>query len=214
MARLHAPPVAYTTVAGQNLRRIESLSDGVFSIAMTLLVLNLRVPAAALVRTEADVGPALLGLLPSIGGYVLGFLSLGIFWVCQSTQFTYLEHSDRRLAWWHIAFLLVVGLLPFSTAFLTTHFPLRGAVLVYWANLLLVGTALLGSYRYAQRHSLLRAVDAAVSQALVRRIVLMQVLYAAAAGLCFVSVYAGAILLLLVQLNYALGLVADRWLGD
>jgi len=59
----------------------------------------------------------------------------------------------------------------------------------------------------------LRAVDAAVSQALVRRIVLMQVLYAAAAGLCFVSVYAGAILLL-VQLNYALGLVADRWLGD
>ena len=59
--------------------------------------------------------------------------------MCQSTQFTYLEHSDRRLAWWHIAFLLVVGLLPFSTAFLTTHFPLRGAVLVYWANLLLVG---------------------------------------------------------------------------
>jgi uncharacterized membrane protein len=122
---------------------------------------------------------------------VLGFLSLGIFWVCQSTQFTYLEHSDRRLAWWHIAFLLVVGLLPFSTAFLTTHFPLRGAVLVYWANLLLVGAALLGSYRYAQRHSLLRAVDAAVSRALVRRIVLMQVLYAAAAGLCFVSVCRG-----------------------
>jgi uncharacterized membrane protein len=61
VARLHAPPVAYTTVAGQNLRRIESLSDGVFSIAMTLLVLNLRVPAADLVRTEADVGPAPAG---------------------------------------------------------------------------------------------------------------------------------------------------------
>ena len=214
MARLHAPPVAYTTVAGQNLRRIESLSDGVFSIAMTLLVLNLRVPAADLVRTEADVGPALLGLLPSIGGYVLGFLSLGIFWVCQSTQFTYLEHSDRRLAWWHIAFLLVVGLLPFSTAFLTTHFPLRGAVLVYWANLLLLGGALLGSYRYAQRHGLLRPEHAAVGRALVRRLGLMQVQYAAAAGLCLLNVPAGAGLLLLVQLNYALGLVADRWLGD
>ena len=214
MARLHAPPVAYTTVAGQNLRRIESLSDGVFSIAMTLLVLNLRVPAADLVRTEADVGPALLGLLPSIGGYVLGFLSLGIFWVCQSTQFTYLARSDRRLAWWHIAFLLVVGLLPFSTAFLTTHFPLRGAVLVYWANLLLLGGALLGSYRYAQRHGLLRPEHAAVGRALVRRLGLMQVQYAAAAGLCLLSVPAGAGLLLLVQLNYALGLVADRWLGD
>ncbi|GAC1379370.1 MAG: TMEM175 family protein [Hymenobacter sp.] len=210
----HAPSLAYTEVAGQSLRRIESLSDGVFSIAMTLLVLNLRVPAAALVRTEADVGPALRELLPSVGGYVLGFLSLGIFWVCQSTQFTYLARSDRRLAWWHIALLLVVGLLPFSTAFLTTHFPLRGAVLVYWANLLLLGAALLGSYRYAQRHGLLLPEHAAVGRALVRRLGLMQVQYAAAAGLCFLSVPAGAGLLLLVQLNYALGLVADRWLGD
>ncbi|MBO3272186.1 TMEM175 family protein [Hymenobacter defluvii] len=208
------PSPHYTDVAARNLRRIESLSDGVFSIAMTLLVLNLRVPAAALVRTEAAVGPALLRLLPDLGGYVLGFLSLGIFWVCQSTQFTYLERSDRRLAWWHISFLLVVGLLPFSTAFLTTHLPLRGAVLVYWANLLLPGLALLGSYRYAQRQGLLRPAEAAVSRALVRRLGLMQLQYAAAVALCFVHVYAGVGLLLLVQLNYAVGLVASRWLGD
>ena len=105
-------------------------------------------------------------------------------------------------------------MLPFSTTFLTIHFPLRGAVLLYWANLLLVGGALLGSYHYAQCHSLLRAVDAAASRAIVRRIGLMQALYAAAAGLCFISVYAGVTLLLLVQLNYTLDLVADRRLGD
>lgn len=67
--------------------------------------------------------------------------------MCQRTPFTYLARGDRRLAWWHIAFLSVVGQLRFSTALLTTHFPLRGAVLVYWANLLLLGAALLGSYR-------------------------------------------------------------------
>ena len=67
-------------MAVHGMRRIESLSHGMLSIAMTLLVLNLR------------------ALLPSIGGYVLGFLSLGIFWVCQCTPFTYLARSDRRLA--------------------------------------------------------------------------------------------------------------------
>ena len=86
-------------------------------------------------------------------------------------------------------------------------------MLVYWANLLLLGAALLGSYRYARRYGLLLPEHAAVGRALVQRLGLMQVQYAAAAGLCFLSVPAGAGLLL-VQLNYALGLVADRWLGD
>jgi len=75
----HAPSLAYTDMACQSLRRIESLSHGVLSIAMTLLVLNLRVPAAGLVRTKANVGLALRPLLLSVGGYVLGFISLGIF---------------------------------------------------------------------------------------------------------------------------------------
>ena len=153
-------------MAAQNLRRIESPSGSVFSVAMTLRVLNLRVPAATPVRTEADVGPALLGLLPSIGGYVLGFLSLSIFWVCQSTQFTYLERSNRQLAWWHIAFLLAVEQLPFSVFHRLSHHPL----------LLARGRAgVLGQPAAARRgparqlllrsaHGLLRAVDAAVSQ--------------------------------------------------
>ena len=81
-----------------------------------------------------------------------------------------------------------------------------------WKGML--GGALLGSYRYAQRHGLLRPEHAAVGRALMRRLGLMQVQYAAAAGLCLLNVPAGAGLLLLVQLNYALGLVADRWLGD
>src|SRR5215467_9401898 len=94
----------YNLIAGQSLQRLASLSDGVFAVAMTLLVLDLRVPATALVHSERDLWQALLALAPRLIPYVLTFMTLGIFWVGQQTVLGRLERTNRQLTWLSIAF--------------------------------------------------------------------------------------------------------------
>ncbi len=207
--------LTYNQIAGQSPHRIEALSDGVFSIAMTLLVLDLRVPTADLIHSEGDLWRALGRLGPSFLSYSLGFLTLGIFWVGQTTQFSFVRHSTRAYAWLHIFFLLVVGLIPFSTAFLNAHITYRAAVGVYWFNILLGGVTLYVTLWYATRHGLVsfhedEAQGHAIKKVLFRRIIVAQLLYGAGALLCFVDTYLSIGLILLVQLNYALGVTGNR----
>ena len=79
-------PLTYNRIAGQSVERLAALSDGVFAVAMTLLVLDLRVPATEAIRNEHDLWHALLGLSPRLLMYMMSFLTLGIFWVGQQTQ--------------------------------------------------------------------------------------------------------------------------------
>jgi Endosomal/lysosomal potassium channel TMEM175 len=76
----------YNLIAGKSLERIAALSDGLFAIAMTLIVLDIRVPPGASIHSEADLGRALLALFRRIVMYLVSFLTLGIFWVGQQTQ--------------------------------------------------------------------------------------------------------------------------------
>ncbi len=201
----------YNQIAGQKPNRIEGLSDGVFSIAMTLLVLDLKVPAQALIHSEGDLLAALYRLSPNLLSYLLGFMTLGILWVGHTTQFTFQERSDRSYSWIQIFFLLVVGLLPFTTAFLSAHIQYRLAVGIYWLNILLAGSSLYASWHYSVKHDLL-STDAtpAISTAIFRRISIAQLLYAIGASLCFINTYLSIGFILLIQLNYALGLTENR----
>jgi uncharacterized membrane protein len=76
----------YNDVAGRDLGRLAALSDGIFAFAMTLLVLNIRVPGALAVHSEGELGHALLRLAPSLLTCVMTFMTLGIFWIGQQTQ--------------------------------------------------------------------------------------------------------------------------------
>src|SRR4029434_483395 len=105
----------YHTIAGQSLERLAALSDGVFAIAMTLLVLDLRVPVSTGLKSESDLWLALLPLASPLAPYRLSFMTLGIFWIGQQTQLSSFARSNRTLTWIHIGFLLAVSLLPFST---------------------------------------------------------------------------------------------------
>src|SRR5271165_4687728 len=120
----------YNRFAGQSLERICALSDGLFAIAMTLIVLEIHIPAPAAVHSELDLWRALLDLAPRFVTYLLSFLTLGIFWTGQQTQLNFLAHADRDLAWIHFAFLAVISLLPFSTTVLAEFISLRLALLV------------------------------------------------------------------------------------
>src|SRR5271166_416678 len=123
---------AYNRIAGQSVERLAALSDGIFAFAMTLLVLDLRVPAMEAVHSERDLWHGLTALSPQLFMYMMSFLTLGIFWVGQQTQLNHLERSDRSLTWIHLAFLFVVTVTPFSTALLAEYTQYRLALLVYW----------------------------------------------------------------------------------
>ena len=137
---------AYNRIAGQSAERLAALSDGVFAVAMTLLVLDLHAPAAEAVHSEHDLWRALLALAPRLLMYMMSFMTLGIFWVGQQTQLNHLQRSSRSLTWIHLAFLFVVTVTPFSTALLAEYTQYRLALLLYWLNIFLLGATLYWSW--------------------------------------------------------------------
>ena len=197
----------YNRIAGQNLERLAALSDGVFAVAMTLLVLDLRAPAADAIHSEHDLLAALAALAPRLLTYMMSFLTLGIFWLGQQAQLDRLTRSDRDLAWLHIAFLFAVTLVPFSTGLLAECMTYRTALVAYWANILLLGVVLYLTWGHASRTKLVKEdTTPEMVAAICRRIVIAQSLYAFGAALCVFNTYLSIALIALVQINYALGL--------
>lgn len=195
----------YNLIAGQNLGRLAGLADGVFSICMTLLVLDLRVPA--LVNGEMSDGAlwnGLVALAPRFLAYLMSFLTLGIFWLGHQTQLSYFERGDRNLTWIHLGTLMIVSLMPFSTALLAGYITVRLALIVYWLNILLLGMFYFASWQYAERNGLLReGVVIQAGNATRQRIVVYQLLYALGAALCVFNNYLSIAFITLVQLNAA-----------
>ena len=196
---------SYNRITGQSVERLAALSDGIFAVAMTLLVLDLHTPVREAIRGEHDLSHALLVLLPQIVSYLLSFITLGIFWNGQQAQLNQLASSNRHLTWIQIAFLFFVSTMPFSTRLLAEFIGFRTALLCYWMNILLLGATLYASWRYARHAGLLVAdVTYEVSCAVERRIIVAQALYAAGAACCFINTYLSIAIIVLVQLNFAL----------
>jgi len=196
----------YNLFTGQSMERLTALSDGLFAVAMTLLVLDLRVPVSTAGRafSEHGLADALLRLGPSFAAYLLSFTMLGTFWLAQHTLLGILGRCDRSLTWINLGFLFVVSLLPFSAALLAHYAHLRLAIGVYWLNILLLGVGLEWAARYGRKALVPGDAEQAHSRLATfrRRILLAQALYAAAALLCLASTLASVIALAVVQLYF------------
>jgi len=196
---------SYNRIAGQNAERLAALSDGVFAVAMTLLVLDLHAPAAEAIHSEQDLWRALLKMAPRLLMYMMSFMTLGIFWIGQQTQLNHLQRSSRSLTWIHIAFLFLITLTPASTALLAEFTQYRLAMLAYWLNILLLGATLYWSWVCAVGSGLVKEdMPSRVSDAIKRRILIAQSLYAFGALLCFFNTYWSIAFIVLVQLNYVI----------
>jgi uncharacterized membrane protein len=135
----------------------------------------------------------------------MSFLTLGIFWVGQVTQLSFIASGDRSFAWIHIAFLSTIALMPFSTALSAEFLTSRVALLVYWGNIFVSGIALYGGWHYASRAGLVKVdTPADVGTALRRRNIIAQSLYAVGALLCVINTSWSIVFIVLVQLNYAI----------
>jgi len=195
----------YNQIAGQSVERLAALSDGVFAVAMTLLVLDLRAPAVEAIHSERDLWLALGALAPRLIMCAMTFMTLGIFWIGQQTQLNHLTRSDRSLSWMHILFLFAVCMTPFSTMLLAGFITYRVALLTYWVNILLLGGTLYWTWVCAIGVGVVRDdISPAVAKAIKRRIAIAQALYAFGALLCLINTYVSIGFIVLVQLNYAI----------
>ena len=196
---------SYNQVAGQSVERLAALSDGIFGVAMTLLLLELHVPAKDLIRSEGDLRHALVTLAPQLLVYLMSFLTLGIFWVGQQTQLNHLERSERHLTWIHLAFLFLVTLMPFSTRLLTEFITYRTALIAYWANIFLLGATLYIGWGRATRAGLVKNdTPPKVVDAICHRIWTAQAFYAFGALLCVFHPYWSIGFIVFMQLYYAI----------
>src|ERR1700692_3933725 len=108
----------YNAIQGRSLERLAALSDGIFAVAMTLLVLDIHIPSAEAVHSESALLHALAALGPQWIAYGMSFLTLGIFWAGQQTQLNHIREGSRDLTWIHLAFLFAITLMPLSTRLL------------------------------------------------------------------------------------------------
>ena len=198
-------PTSYNQITGQSLERLAALSDGIFAVAMTLLVLDLHVPASEAIHSQGQLWHTLAHASPELISYLLSFMTLGIFWNGQQAQLNAFTRSDRHLSWIHLAFLFAVSLMPFSTRLLAEYIAYRSVLIAYWGNIFLLGLVLFVSWRYATRAGLLQQEITHDRQCAVeRRIVVAQGLYAFGALLCLFNTYVSIAFIILVQVNFAL----------
>ncbi len=198
-------PSLYNRIQGRNLERLAALSDGIFAVAMTLLVLDLHIPIASQVHSERELFAALGALAPQWEAYLMSFLTLGIFWAGQQTQLNHIGEGTRDLTWIHLGFLFTITLMPLSTRLLTDFINYRAALGIYWLNIFAPGAMLYGSWAHATRAGLIKTdTPEEVRNSICRRIRIAQTLYAAGAALCFIHTWVSIGAIVLVQLNYAI----------
>ncbi|MDR0359071.1 MAG: DUF1211 domain-containing protein [bacterium] len=138
---------------GYGLGRLLALSDGVFAIAMTLLVLSIPVPGLGDHPSNRQVTEAVLNLAPNLTAFAVSFIIVGNYWRAHHRAFRQGERVDSPLLWLNLVVLLFVCLVPFTTDFQIHYGSTTAAIEVYYGNLAIIGIAfaVLGIYGHRRR---------------------------------------------------------------
>ncbi|TCK22528.1 TMEM175 family protein [Pseudonocardia endophytica] len=133
---------------GHGLERTMAFSDGVFAIAITLLVLPL---------TDAEIdgdriGESLLALAPTVLSFVLSFAVIGRYWILHHNVVDRLTRADGTVLVLNLVYLFWIVILPFPTSVLGEHGPTTASILLYGVNLVAIGVSSLALWWYASRH--------------------------------------------------------------
>lgn len=118
-------------------KRLIALADGVFTVAMTIMVLELAVPVITH-DSDREILLQLTSMWPKFISYILSFLVLGVYWIIHHKIFDIIKYYTSTLAWLNILFLLVVALIPFTTSLLGEYFLKATTTFAYGVQLLLM----------------------------------------------------------------------------
>ena len=131
------------------VNRLEALTDGVFAIAMTLLVLGITVPELGKYPRPDELLKALMTIWPSFFHYALSFLILGRVWISLTHQFELIEYTDRTHLYINLFILMSVVLIPFTTTLIAEYPGIYVAEFIFHLNFLCLGGAIFGQLRYS-----------------------------------------------------------------
>ena len=180
--------------------RIEALVDGIFAIAMTLLVLTLTIPAAG--KGPIEVHGLLLGQIDKFFNYALSFILLAIFWIRHNQQFHFIKRTDGKHLWINIFFLMFVALMPFSTSLAGDYSKEPLAEVFFASNILMLGIFLVWNWVYATNHH--RLVDSSLDPRRIalgkKRGVVTAPVAVLAMGLAFIDPWISSFVYLLIPI--------------
>jgi uncharacterized membrane protein len=138
----------------ESTKRIETLVDGIFAIAMTLLVLSLDVPQLISPVADATLQSVLIGLEPKLFSYALSFVLLAIFWRVNHGQFYHIKRLNNTLLWITVIWLLFVALVPFSTSLTGEYGSLTSANAFFALNMFVIGSLSALTWYYVTENDL------------------------------------------------------------
>jgi len=183
-----------------SVNRLEAFSDGVFAIAITLLVLELRPP------TTLPLAPQLRAMLPQIGAYAAAFLVVGMAWIGHHGLFHLLRRMNKTLIWLNMGLLLCISFVPFPTMVLGMD-PLDPvAIRLFALTMIMAGWFYNAMWAYASEGH--RLIKQDLSPALIRlmwwRNIAFPMAYTAAFLMTFWKPVLGLVILALVPAGFML----------
>jgi len=182
--------------------RIEAFSDGVFAIAITLLILDVKVPPL-----NVNLGPALVRQWPTYAAYLISFWFIGIMWVNHHRLFTHIHRADNALLFLNLLPLLAVSAVPFPTALVAAHYRSAdriAAVAVFNGLYVVIALFFNVLWGHAVRAKLLDGALLDSADSISRQYAIGPVAYLACFALTWLSVPASLILNIALAMFFAI----------
>lgn len=189
-------------------QRIEAFSDGVFGIALTLLVLGIKVPQLEDLHAGKSLLQALGSQWPAFCAYLISFFTILIMWIQHHRLFVLIRRADLPFMYLNGFLLLIVTFVPFPTELLAEHFlheEARTASLFYTGTYVFIGIAynLVWHYAAYKRRLIGKDVDDRAVREVTFQYLFGPVVFFASFALCFFNVYAGLTTCVLLDIYFA-----------
>jgi uncharacterized membrane protein len=191
--------------------RVEAFSDGVFAIAITLLVLTIAQP-----RTYQNLAHELGSQWPSLAAYIVSFAIIGIMWINHHSIFMHLEHVDRGVLYLNLLLLMTIAFLPYPTGVLGQALAkgqgTRTAAVVYGVVMAVNAYAWTALWLYASKHRRLLRPDFPEEERATATLLFSfgVLIYTLAVGVAFLNAYAFLALQGALAVYYALDPISRR----
>lgn len=193
--------------------RLEAFSDGVFAVAITLLVLNIKIPGidvpAGKLPNDSNLWQALRDEWPMLAAYATSFSTIGIMWLNHHRLFNLIKRVNTILILLNLLLLLIIVFIPVPTSLLAEYFvrtDLHVAAVVYGGTFLVMACCFYILWRYASYHNRLlgKNVDTRSVRAISGQYIWGPLLYLVAFGVAWFSTVACVILSFLLALFFAI----------
>jgi uncharacterized membrane protein len=180
--------------------RMEALTDGIFAIAMTLLVLELKVPDLPKSASAHEVLQRIGEEAPAAISFVISFLYCGLLWVLHHMAMHFIRHLQMALVWLNLLFLMSVSTMPFSCGLLAHFLRNRVAQEIYFANMFAAAALLAAQWLVAKSKKLINEDDPQRSQLMGQQIIFFPVALAAGLVAAYFNPLAGSYAFVIVLL--------------